>query len=198
MLVLFKIPAYFGDGNKTRRATQSPPFQGRSFPRKAKSCCCVSFPPCPQARSILPEKSRAMWRRHSIQNHEGAGVGRDSTGSQSLSAQKKDRNWQNAEARQSSKPTCRKKSLQTQATAKGDGFYFTEYQNKSGSPMETANPELTSMPQIPHSIATDLGKSWQEGGAHRKRQEKQRPADGLLVSMGKGLSQEACENEALT
>lgn len=65
--------------------------------------------------------------------------------------------------------------------------------------METASLELTSMPQIPHSKATDLGKSWQEGGAHRKRQEKkQRPADGLLVSMGKGLSQEPCENEALT
>lgn len=57
MLVLFKIPAYFGDGNKIRRATQSPPFQGRSFPRKAKSCCCVSFPPCPQARSILPQRN---------------------------------------------------------------------------------------------------------------------------------------------
>lgn len=198
MLVLFKIPAYFGDGNKIRRATQSPPFQGRSFPRKAKFCCCVSFLPCPQACSILPEKSRAVWRRHSIQSHEGAGVGRDSTGSQPLSAQKKDQNWQKVEARQSSKPTCRKKGLQTQALNKGDGFYFTEYQNKSGSPIETASLELTSMPQIPHSIATDLGKSWQEGGAHRKRQEKQRPADGLLVSMGKGLRQEPCKNEALT
>lgn len=125
-------------------------------------------------------------------------MGKDSTGSQSLSAQKKDRNWQNVEARQSSKPTCRKKSLQTQAPNKGDGLYFTEYQNKSGSPIEKASLELTSMPQIPHSIATDLGKSWQEGGAHRKRQEKQRPADGLLVSMGKGLSQEPCKNEALT
>lgn len=164
MLVLFKIPAYFGDGNKIRRATQSPPFQGRSFPRKAKFCCCVSFPPCPQARSILPQRNpgpcgggtahRTMrgqvWAETPLVHHH-------------LVLRKKDQNWQNAEARQSSKPTCRKK---------GDGFYFTEYQNKSGSPMETASPELTFMPQIPHSIATDLGKSWQEGGAHRKRQEK--------------------------
>lgn len=53
---LFKSPAYFGIGNKIRRATQSPPIQGRSFPRKAKSCSCVSCPPCPQACSSLPQR----------------------------------------------------------------------------------------------------------------------------------------------
>lgn len=140
MLVLFKNPAYFGDGNKIRRATQSPPFQGRSFPRKAKFCCCVSFPPCPQARTALPQSTPGPHGGGAVHgSYDGAGVGKDSTRSPS----EKERNWGDAEVRQAYKPTWRKKSLQTQTMKKGGAFSFTECQKKSDSPFEKANLDIS-------------------------------------------------------
>lgn len=112
-----------------------------------------------------------------MQSSEGAGVGRDSTSSQSLSAQKKGRNWQNAEVRQPRKPTCKKKGLQTQTVKKGDVFYFTKCQKKSDSHIKKANQELNFVseitPQHSHKPRQKLAwGGWGGKGVHRKRQEK--------------------------
>lgn len=176
-------PCLFWRRKQNKKSHPESPIPREEFPKKSKILllCFLSALPASTQHSAT-EKSRAVWRRRCAQSHEGAGVGRDATSSQSLSAQKKDRNWQNAEARQSSKPTWRKKGLQTQTMNKRDGFYFTECQKKSGSPIEKANLELTSMTKIPHSIATDQGKSWQEG--RRGSQEEARKTEACRWDIG--------------
>lgn len=119
-------PCLFWHWKQNKKSHPESPNPREEFPKKSKIlllCFLSSLPASTQQSST--EKARAVWRRRHVQNYEGAGVGRDSTSSQSCGAQKnRDRNWQHAEVKQPRKPTCKEKGLQTQTVKKGDIFSF--------------------------------------------------------------------------
>lgn len=131
------MPAYFGDGNKIRRATQSSPFQREELPKKSKVLLLYFLSAPPQS------KQQASGRKFSTdegaapetptRTMNGRGGQGPSQGSWSLSACKKQelakRNMR-SEAVKEAQHAIRKGAFQIQNRQKGDAFYFRQSPGK--------------------------------------------------------------------
>lgn len=73
----------FWHWKQNKKSHPESPNPREEFPKKSKILllCFLSTLPASTQQSST-EKARAVWRRHRVQNYEGAGVGRDSTSPQ--------------------------------------------------------------------------------------------------------------------
>lgn len=136
--MLCKIPAYFGDGNKIRRATQSSPSQREELPKKSKVLLLYFFSALPKS-----QQHSSAWK---FRTDEGAASGTPirtmngrcgqgpCTSSRSLSACKKQkmaRKKMRHEMVKQAQHAMRKGAFPTKNKRKRDAFHFRESLGKS-------------------------------------------------------------------
>lgn len=132
-LVLCKIPAYFGNWNKIRRATQSSPFQREEFPKKSKVVLLYFL-----SARLSRKWHSPVWKFSTVPTVElvlrhlgelwGTRVSRDALQAHDHLERTKKRNWQKAGGRQSGNPVLSKKRYFSNTNyEQGDSLYFKEY-----------------------------------------------------------------------